>query len=120
MRRTIIFIGVLIAVLSFSIVVQAQDAASATVHTVVAGENLYRISLRYGVSMTAIAQQNNLSNLNIIYVGQRLVIPTGGTTPPPTSTPPPNTTPTPPPASGTCRRSAGDIARDGRHRSGAR
>jgi LysM repeat protein len=106
MRRTIILIGVLIAVLSFSVVVQAQDAASATVHTVAAGENLYRISLRYGVSMTAIAQQNNLSNLNIIYVGQRLVIPTGGTTPPPT--PPPNTTPTPPPTSGTYTVVGGD------------
>jgi LysM repeat protein len=50
MRRFILLIGVLIAVLSVGIVVQAQDSSSPIVHTVAAGENLYRISLRYGVS----------------------------------------------------------------------
>jgi putative chitinase len=44
-------------------------------HTVVYGENLYRISLHYGVSMYAIAQANGISNLNLIYAGQTLCIP---------------------------------------------
>ncbi|MCX7681759.1 MAG: LysM peptidoglycan-binding domain-containing protein [Anaerolineae bacterium] len=44
-------------------------------HTVQAGENLYRISLRYGVSMWTIAQANRLLNLNYIRVGQVLCIP---------------------------------------------
>jgi len=44
-------------------------------HTVQAGENLYRISLRYGVSMWAIAQANRILNLNYIRVGQVLCIP---------------------------------------------
>jgi LysM repeat protein len=44
-------------------------------HTVVRGENLYRISLHYGVSMYAIAQANGISNLNLIYAGQTLCIP---------------------------------------------
>lgn len=44
-------------------------------HTVVRGENLYRISLHYGVSMYAIAQANHISNLNLIYAGQSLCIP---------------------------------------------
>jgi putative chitinase len=44
-------------------------------HTVVCGDNLYRISLRYGVSMYAIAEANNISNLNLIYKGQVLCIP---------------------------------------------
>jgi LysM repeat protein len=52
-------------------------------HVVQRGETLYRISLRYGISWTAIAQANNISNANRIYVGQTLCIPSGGTTPPP-------------------------------------
>jgi LysM repeat protein len=44
-------------------------------HVVVSGDNLYRISLHYGVSMYAIAEANNITNLNLIYVGQTLCIP---------------------------------------------
>jgi len=44
-------------------------------HTIVWGENLYRISLRYGVSMWAIAEANNILNLNFILAGQALCIP---------------------------------------------
>jgi len=44
-------------------------------HTVVSGENLYRIALKYGVSMYAIAEANGITNLNYIYVGQVLCIP---------------------------------------------
>jgi len=53
-------------------------AADATIHVVQPGENLYRIALRYGVTVNAIAQANGLTNTRRIYVGQRLVIPTGG------------------------------------------
>jgi LysM repeat protein len=44
-------------------------------HTVVWGENLYRISLRYGVSMWAIAEANYIFNLNYIRAGEVLCIP---------------------------------------------
>jgi LysM repeat protein len=44
-------------------------------HTVVPGENLYRISLHYEVSMYAIAEANNILNLNLIFAGQVLCIP---------------------------------------------
>ena len=44
-------------------------------HTVAMGENLYRISLRYGVSMWAIAEANHITNLSLIFVGQVLCIP---------------------------------------------
>lgn len=44
-------------------------------HTVVSGENLYRISLHYGVSMWTIAEANNILNLNYIRAGQVLCIP---------------------------------------------
>ncbi len=44
-------------------------------HTVATGENLYRIALRYGVSMWTIAETNNILNLNYIRAGQVLCIP---------------------------------------------
>ena len=48
----------------------------ATYHTVVSGENLYRISLHYGVSMWRIAECNGIYNLNYIRAGDVLCIPT--------------------------------------------
>jgi len=47
-------------------------------HTVAAGENLYQIGLKYGVSWVTLADVNNLSNPNRITVGQTLQIPGGG------------------------------------------
>jgi LysM repeat protein len=39
------------------------------------GDNLYRISLRFGVTMLELVQANNLGNVNLIYAGQVLRIP---------------------------------------------
>lgn len=44
-------------------------------YTVVTGDNLFRISLTYGVSMWRIAECNGIYNLNLIYAGQTLCIP---------------------------------------------
>lgn len=44
-------------------------------HTVAPCENLYRISLRYGVSMWAIAEANRIFNLHYVRAGQVLCIP---------------------------------------------
>jgi LysM repeat protein len=44
-------------------------------HVVQRGENLYRIALRYGTTVSAFVQANGLSNPNHIWVGQRLRIP---------------------------------------------
>lgn len=41
-------------------------------HTVQAGENLYRIGLKYGISWVKLAEFNNLANANVIKVGQVL------------------------------------------------
>ncbi len=52
--------------------------------------NLYRISLLFGVPYMDIARASNLVNANLIYAGDKLVIPGCGTTgyyPPPTSIP---------------------------------
>lgn len=55
--------------------VAAPVASSSAEHTVGAGENLFRISLRYGVSMDAIAAANGITDPEQIYAGQVLIIP---------------------------------------------
>jgi len=49
--------------------------AAQTYHVVSSGETLYRIALRYGVNVQALATANHLSSASSVYVGQRLVIP---------------------------------------------
>lgn len=44
-------------------------------HPVSSGQNLFRISLRYGVSISTIVQANDISDPNLIYAGQTLCIP---------------------------------------------
>jgi LysM repeat protein len=44
-------------------------------YTVQRGDTLYRIALNYGVTVQAIMTANNLSSANLIYAGQRLLIP---------------------------------------------
>lgn len=39
------------------------------------GDNLYRISLRFGVTMRALQEVNGIVNVNLLYAGQVLVIP---------------------------------------------
>jgi len=60
-------------------------AQGSVVHVVQRGENLFRIALRYGVTVNALAAANGLSDASRIYAGQRLVIPTGGSTGAPSS-----------------------------------
>jgi LysM repeat protein len=56
------------------------SSSTGSVHVVQRGENLYRIALRYGTTVQALASANNLASTSLIYVGQRLVIPGGGST----------------------------------------
>jgi len=53
----------------------ATPLPQTAIHVVQPGETLARIALRYNTTAWGIAQANNLSNPNVIYVGQRLVIP---------------------------------------------
>jgi hypothetical protein len=46
-------------------------------HTVVAGDTLSALALRYGSTVAALARANNIPNPDRIFVGQRLVIPSG-------------------------------------------
>jgi LysM repeat protein len=59
-------------------------------HVVQRGENLFRIALRYGTTVEAVASANGIANPALIYVGQVLTIPGSGSQPP--SQPPGGTT----------------------------
>jgi LysM repeat protein len=74
------FIKVLLPVILLSVMLVLPPAvhASGQIHIVRPGENLYRIALRYGTTINAIAQANGIHNTRLIYVGQRLIIPGGG------------------------------------------
>jgi LysM repeat protein len=58
----------------------APAEAGAT-HVVQAGENLYRIALRYGTTVNALAALNGIYNSNHVVVGQTLIIPGSATAP---------------------------------------
>ncbi|MCK4315978.1 MAG: LysM peptidoglycan-binding domain-containing protein [Anaerolineae bacterium] len=81
--RRILTLGIVLA-LTLALAAPAF-AQGTTVHVVQRGENLFRIALRYGVTVNTLAATNGLNNVSRIYAGQRLVIPTGGSTTSPTS-----------------------------------
>lgn len=56
---------------------EKQEAASEEKinYTVVAGDNLYRIAKKYDCTISEIAAFNKISNIHIIWIGQKLVLP---------------------------------------------
>jgi putative chitinase len=44
-------------------------------YVVVQGDTLFKISQRFGVPVTSIANANGISNINLIVINQQLVIP---------------------------------------------
>ena len=93
-------------VLALLLLAVTITVVSALTYRVTWGDTLTNIANRFGTSISTILQANpQISNPNLIFVGQELEIPTGDTTtstptPPPVNTPtpvPPGTTPTPPP-----------------------
>jgi LysM repeat protein len=75
MRRILILGTALALSLALAAPVSAEGSI---VHVVQPGENLFRIALHYGVTVDALAAANGLSDARRIYAGQRLVIPTRG------------------------------------------
>lgn len=62
-------------------------APTTRTYTVRAGDTLYSIARRYGTTVSRIAAANNISNVNLIRVGQVLRIPGTSSTPAPAPTP---------------------------------
>jgi LysM repeat protein len=75
MTLGVALLGVLLAA---PLSVSASPRDQGTIHVVQAGEHLTAIANRYGTTPEAIASANNLVNMNLLYVGQRLTIPGRG------------------------------------------
>ena len=56
----------------------APAAPAAASHTVAAGDTLGGIARRYGTTTAALATANQISDANLVRIGQRLTIPAGG------------------------------------------
>ncbi len=56
-------------------VIPAATPTATIRHTVVPGDTLYRIALKYSTTVSAIVLANNIANPNLIYPGQVLIIP---------------------------------------------
>lgn len=53
-----------------------NSTSGQTIYIVKSGDTLNKIAAEFGTTAIAIAQENNIQNINFIYVGQRLIIPT--------------------------------------------
>ncbi|HOU23949.1 MAG: putative cell wall hydrolase LytN precursor [Chloroflexi bacterium ADurb.Bin180] len=84
-----------VLVLTLLLVAGATTVLADGYHIVSAGETLYAIGRRYGVNPYTIASVNNLANPDLIWVGQRLYIPSSSGWQAPR---PPAPRPPPPPA----------------------
>ncbi len=64
-----------------------DPAPTSGTYTVQPGDTLSKIAQRFDTTVAAIAQANGLANINLIYVGQQLIVPNGGGSTPPTIPP---------------------------------
>lgn len=53
-----------------------NSTSGQTIYVVQRGDTLNKIAAEFGTTARAIAMENNIRNINLIYVGQRLIIPT--------------------------------------------
>ncbi|MDP3386436.1 MAG: 5'-nucleotidase C-terminal domain-containing protein [Eubacteriales bacterium] len=77
-RRFIVLIVTVVLLTSMMVL-----PAFATTYEVVSGDMLYRIAQKYGVTVQQIVDANDIKNPDLIYPGDKLLIP-DGTTPTPT------------------------------------
>ncbi len=85
-KRLVVSLLVLAALLMGAVpAAAAPPPQTGDVYVVQAGDTLSSIAARFGLKLSDIAAANNLSNANLIYVGQRLVLPTGQPSAPPTT-----------------------------------
>jgi murein DD-endopeptidase MepM/ murein hydrolase activator NlpD len=80
-RRMVVCLLCLVALTAPPSVVRAQDDGQnrMTVHVVQRGDTLFKIAQRYGTTIESIAQANGISDVTLINVGQRLLIPNAAT-----------------------------------------
>jgi LysM repeat protein len=94
MRRFLIIVSLFFVFSGFTLA--TTSARQNTSYVVQPGDNLFRISLRFNTTVAALAAANGITNVNLIFAGQTLIIPgPGGNVPPPVTTPPAGGTPAP-------------------------
>jgi len=71
----IVLLLLVMAILLAPAAALAESDPSGGIYVVQRGDTLARIAARYGVSASALAAANGIRNPNLIYTGQRLVIP---------------------------------------------
>ncbi len=71
----VLLLLLVVAILCAPTVAFAEPEPASIVHIVQRGETLARIAARYGVSISALVAANGIRNPNLIYTGQRLIIP---------------------------------------------
>lgn len=76
MMRRLVMVGVLLVLSAVGVWAQDQtEVGEPVVHTVTYGDTLFRIAQRYGVTVDAIAQQNDITYTWKLQIGQKLTIP---------------------------------------------
>ncbi len=73
--RRILLLLLVVATLLAPTVAFAEPESGNIVYIVQRGDTLARIAARYGVSVSALVTANRIRNPNLIYTGQRLIIP---------------------------------------------
>jgi len=76
-----------------------EDSSELQTYTVVPGDNLFRIAIRFDTTVSAIAAENGITDFTRIFVGQQIRIP-GTTAETPSETPEPTEEPTEEPGTG--------------------
>lgn len=70
-----------VVALALLLILQQPALAQERLHVVAPGENLSTIAQRYGLTLGELSAYNGVTNLNIVYVGQQLNIPSSGSAP---------------------------------------
>jgi len=95
-HRSYLFLLAVLMMVASSLAAVSVSEASALCqqyHTVQAGENLFRIALRYNTTVATLRAANGLANANLIYVGQALCVAPVNTNPQPAPQPVPQPVP---------------------------
>ena len=71
----LVYVGQVLLIPGSGTVPAPETPDSMRTYTVKAGDTLWKISALYGVSIQSITTANHISNINLIYVGQVLIIP---------------------------------------------
>ena len=74
-RSALLVLALAILLATTSPILAAPPLQDEQVYVVQAGDTLFAIALRFGVTAADLAAANNLANPNLIFVGQQLVIP---------------------------------------------